>query len=210
LYQGKQRLAETIGAEKALVFAQLLLNCAVEDLNGWQGKVVISPSHDGDQQWATDLLSKATLVIPQVAGNLGERLNSLDRQLRELGHQQIIYIGSDAPILTAQDYLQIIDALKNHDVALSPALDGGVTMMASNKPWPDMRDLPWSTAQLGASLEQLCKQQDSTVAKTSPTYDIDTEQQLVQLTQDLAQDKRPARQDLFKQINILIKAAHYA
>lgn len=171
---------------------------------------MISPSHDCDQQWATELLSKPTLVIPQVAGNLGQRLNSLDRQLRSLGHQQIIYIGSDAPILTAQDYLQIIQALKNYDVALSPAVDGGVTIMASNKPWPDMTDLPWSTEQLGASLEQLCKSRQCRVAKTTPTYDIDTEQQLVQLRQDLAQDKRPARQALFTQINRLVKASHYA
>jgi uncharacterized protein len=209
LHLGKQRLAQTIGAEKALIFAQLLLACAVEDLTFWQGKIVISPSHDSDQQWATELLSKPTIVIPQVAGNLGERLNRLDRQLREQGHQQIIYIGSDAPILTAHDYLQIRQALKNYDVALSPALDGGVTIMASNKHWPDMTDLPWSTAQLGVSLEELCKQQ-STVARTSLTYDIDTEQQLLKLTQDLAQDKRPARQALFSQINRLIKASHYA
>lgn len=210
LHQGKQRLAKTIGAEKALIFAQHLLACALEDLSCWHGKIVVSPSHTSDKQWAAELLTKPTQIIPQVEGNLGQRLNILDQQLRAQGHQQIIYIGSDAPILSARDYQETIEALKNHDVALCPALDGGVTIMACKKPWPDMTDLPWSTDLLGSSLKQLCQSHQLTVANTASTYNIDTQEQLIQLAQDLSQDKRPARQALITQINQLIKTSHYA
>jgi glycosyltransferase A (GT-A) superfamily protein (DUF2064 family) len=203
LHYGKQRLAHSIGAEHALVFARHFLACALEDLNTWPGRIVISPADQQDTEWASQLLSKDTLVMAQSDGNLGERINNLDLKLRARGHQQLIYIGSDAPILSMHHYQQINQALTEHAIALCPARDGGVTIMANAQPWPDLRALPWSTAQLGDSLVALCQTNDLSVHHTEMTYDIDCQPELLMLGQDLAQDSRPARQTLVKEINLL-------
>ncbi|NRA85675.1 MAG: DUF2064 domain-containing protein [Gammaproteobacteria bacterium] len=195
-------MAATIGAKQALVFAEHFLQCALEDLNTWSGNVVISPASIDDQAWAQQLLTKDLLVLPQQTGNLGQRLNTLDQQLRDLGHSHILYIGSDAPALTITNFNQITDALLQDDIALAPALDGGVTIMANRVPWPDLEHLPWSTDQLGDALAALCDINQQTVTITDITYDIDHQQQLSQLGLDLLCDNRPARQMLLNQIQL--------
>lgn len=204
LHYGKQRLAKTLGAARALTFAQYFLACALEDLSDWPGEVAISPSHQRDVIWAEQLLSRETMVIAQSDGNLGERLNVLDQQLRDLGHQQLIFIGSDAPILAMDDYTQVNHALTGHAIALCPARDGGVTIMANDQAWPALQTLPWSSAQLGAELASLCRRQGLSVTHTPMRYDVDSELELLSLVPDLTQDTRPARQALAKAINQLI------
>lgn len=202
LYHGKQRLAATMGPVEALNFAEHFLACALEDLNHFPGNIVISPSSVEDEHWAGQQLDRPTFILAQQQGNLGQRLNNLDRRLRESGHVNILYIGSDAPILAAKDYRQITAALTDTDIALAPSSDGGVTIMANRKPWPDMAQLPWSSDKLGDALARLCTENQLSVGVTEQNYDIDHESQLYQLALDLVDDQRPARQALLNQIQL--------
>jgi len=216
LGHGKQRLAKSLsesslvskstGAEQALVIANCLLACALEDLNDWPGNKVISPAHVRDLEWAKTLLKSPVQVLAQVDGNLGERLNYLDKKLRAEGHEKLIFIGSDAPILSALHYQEISTALESHDIALCPAQDGGVTIMANKIAWPNMKNLAWSTEQFDTSLTLLCQQQQLSVTHTQSSYDVDTRAQLTQLYHDLKLDKRPARQKLLHEIKLLLEA----
>lgn len=200
---GKQRLAQEIGKKKALVIAQKLLACALEDLSCWPGKVVISPSRSSDCAWAAGLLNRPVQVVAQQQGNLGERINCLDSALKAAGNAQTIYIGSDAPILGWDDYQQVVTALQEYDIALCPALDGGVTMMANRPPWPNLRSLEWSTGHLGRQLENLCTKNSLAVHTIRARYDLDNYQQVGKLVEDLQYDLRDARQQLLQQLNQL-------
>ncbi|NRA60920.1 MAG: DUF2064 domain-containing protein [Psychrobium sp.] len=203
LHHAKQRLAAGIGAESALVFANLMLNCALQDLKNWVGATVITPANPIDTPWAQTLVGddSPALVLEQGQGNLGQRINFLDHQLRALGHQHIIFMGSDAPMLTDNDFKQISHALTQDDIALSPALDGGVTLMANRLPWPDLSQLPWSTVHLGSALKRLCNAQQLSVKETSITYDIDHEADLYRLKHSLAEDNRSSRISLLRAIH---------
>ena len=196
LGQGKQRLAATLGTQTALVIAQHLLACALEDLAAWDGVRVISPASAADANWAAEQLPDATCVA-QTSGNLGERILELDNRLRTQGHQRLIYIGSDAPVLGPRLYAETITELASYDSVFSAAEDGGVTIMASNRPWPNaLVDLPWSTESLGAALAGACKLQGQHCSWLAPSYDIDHAKDLQRLQHDLRGDSRPARQRL--------------
>ena len=177
--------------------------CALEDLQNWPGEVVISPSRISDCAWAAALLNRPVKVLAQGEGNLGERINNLDKSLKDAGYIQTIYIGSDAPILGQDEYQQIIKALTVYDVVLCPALDGGVTIMSNKQPWPDMCSLGWSTPSLASQLESLCRAHDLHVHTIKASYDLDNSQQLAKLAEDLQQDSREARKKLLLQINLL-------
>lgn len=200
IYQGKQRLAATIGAESAFSIAQLLLDCALEDANSWQGPVVLTISHKEDAIWASALLNRPHSIIVQNTGNLGQRINSVDKQLRILGHQQLVFIGTDAPMLTAAHYQQVIQNLSEADIVLSNADDGGVVIMANSQPWPDIKALPWSTSTLGLELAKTCSNYRLSVQHIATGYDIDVEQDLLKLKESLFADKRPARQSLLSKV----------
>lgn len=200
LFQGKQRLAATIGAEQAYAFATTFLNCALEDAMNWPGPVVVAPASAKDTQWAGGLLGRDYQILAQPQGCLGTRLQTIDQKLRHMGQSRIIFIGTDAPGLTTAHFEAARHGLMDSDVVLSPAVDGGVTIMGSRVGWPDMTDLPWSTDRLGAALENLCCDGGQRVKNIIPSYDIDIEADLVKLDQDLKGDSRPARQNLHRQL----------
>ncbi|MDH1932813.1 DUF2064 domain-containing protein [Pseudomonas sp. GD03696] len=192
LGHSKQRLAEQLGKECAYRIAQLLLDCALEDLEQWPGHKVLAPDDTLHQAWGQTLCTHA-LCLPQHGGNLGERLNDLDNRLRFLGHRRLIFIGSDCPSLRASDYRKVIELLDCSDTVLLMAEDGGVVLMASNRTWPDLSSLPWSTERLGKTLIDCCLAAGHTVRLAGELFDVDYHEDLQQLSGALATELRPAR-----------------
>ncbi|WP_304056339.1 DUF2064 domain-containing protein [Nitrosomonas communis] len=195
---GKQRMATNLGMERTQQIAQALLNCALEDAKSWNGPVVIAPASAEDHDWAATLLpsSRFIQIQPQTVGNLGQRLNELDNKLRYEGLKQLIYIGSDAPLLMQLDYAACRVALQHHDTVLIPATDGGVALMASCCPWPELADLPWSSGQLGAALIDCCRSAGQSVAILESRSDVDELADCLELVRLLQNDGRPARRRL--------------
>lgn len=195
---GKQRLAASLGLERAQQIAQALLACALEDARNWNGPVVIAPASEVDYEWAMTLLpsSMKVWIQPQTVGNLGQRLNDLDSRLRAQGWKPLVYIGSDAPSLTQADYTTCHAALQHHDTVLVPSRDGGVALMASCCPWPLLTDLPWSSGQLGAALMDSCRSAGQSIAILEPRSDVDELEDCLQLIASLRNDGRPARRRL--------------
>lgn len=196
---GKQRLAASLGLEAANQIAEALLACALEDACDWAGPVVIAPAHPADYAWADALLPQLqprVRIQPQATGNLGQRLNILDSELRGAGLEQLVYIGSDAPALAVDDYVAVSDALLHYDTVLTPAEDGGVVLMASCRQWPVLSGLPWSTGRLGMALAECCRAAGQSVATLTGGFDVDEQDDLFRLATALSTDHRPARRML--------------
>jgi len=204
LGEGKQRLARALGAADALAIAQALLECALEDALAWPGGLVIAPENPAEARWAQGLLERAASVQPQPPGNLGERLKAVDRAVRALGHERVLFIGSDAPSLALSDLLAAQAALDRSDVVLIPARDGGVTLMGSRRAWPDLASLPWSEPTLAQGLEECCRSHGRSVTRLPESYDVDEVSDLGPARRALAADDRPARRRLHE---LLVKIA---
>lgn len=202
--QGKQRIAATMGTEAAYDVARALLCCAMEDAEIWLGPVVLSPVRESDRSWAENLLHREHLVIPQVEGNLGQKLNDVDQQLRRQGHERLLFIGTDAPEHSPELYHELHQLFQRQDVVLTPAADGGVTTMGSCGAWPNLAELPWSTERLGDALADSCRDAGFQVAFSSACYDVDNREDLHRLLSSLVKDTRPARQQLLKTIQRLL------
>ncbi|MCB1947993.1 MAG: DUF2064 domain-containing protein [Burkholderiales bacterium] len=203
---GKQRLAARLGENQALQVAQALLNCAMEDAVAWPGPVVLAPASDQDYDWAQQQAMQFRLpcrVIPQISGNLGQRLNALDLALRRQDATRLVYIGSDAPGLSEADYAAVRSSLQQTDAVLMPAVDGGVVLMASRCAWPDLSMLPWSTNCLGAELAARCRAEMRSVSVLDVGYDIDEPDDFFQLLCLLETDRRPSRRALYALIRKL-------
>lgn len=206
---GKQRVAATIGPEKAYRLAQAMLDCALEDMADWRGALVFAVASTDDVTWAENVIAEkfpdhTTCVMAQGEGNMGQRLNTVDFKLREMGFQELYFIGSDAPILNKHFYVQARDTMNSHDALFARSEDGGVTLMASKRPWPPLAELPWSTGILGDTLLACCKRYGWSVGETDGLYDVDTIDELNRIHNDLSADTRPARVALLQQIDTLV------
>jgi len=193
---GKQRIAARLGDSFAACLGERLLATALEDAAGWPGPVVIAPAEAADAPWAAGLLAREAQVLPQPAGNLGERLAAIDHALRAQGHLHLLFIGSDAPGLGPALYAGARAALDEADAVLAGARDGGVTLMGSRRPWPALHDLPWSSAQLGQALRERLLAAGFQVRWLDGGYDVDEAGDLPGAVAELALDPRPARQAL--------------
>lgn len=171
--QGKQRLAVDIGSSAAFEVAKELFQLSAELLEDWPRTSIASVSNVEDQLWARSQFSKEIVFYPQSEGNLGERIQSLDCQLREDGFERILYIGSDAPMLDVSVLERVDEALGDNDVVMLPSSDGGVSLMASSKPWPALNELSWSTPVLGQQLKDICEAQGYSVVFLEEYNDID-------------------------------------
>ena len=203
--RGKQRLAATLGKSQAMDIAKGLLDCALEDANYWRGPLVYAVAHEEDMAWAQKLLPGNQRVLSQGSGNLGERINFVDRQLRHDGHNKLVFIGTDAPMLKHMHYQHAQENLMRHDVVLIPASDGGVVIMANALPWPNLKHLSWSTDKLGNELTLCCQNHQLNTINILSGYDIDEENHLYRLREDLISDNRPARKILLEILNRSIK-----
>lgn len=206
LGHSKQRLAEQLGLARAFEIAQLLLDCALEDLDRWPGPKAVAPDHPQHLSWGQAQCPQA-LCLAQHDGNLGQRLNDLDERLRRQGLHRLIYIGSDCPALQPRDYRKVARLLERCDTVLLMAQDGGVVLMASNRPWPDLSALPWSTQRLGQALADCCQRAGHSLMLAGELFDIDHQEDLQALANVLAQDARPARVSLHEALLTLGVAA---
>lgn len=196
---GKQRLAARFGVKLTLQIAQALFECAMEDAAQWPGLVVLSPADRDDSNWAQQQARRFCAnfrVVPQISGNLGQRLNALDETLRGQELKRLVYIGSDSPGLKEEDYVAVRTYLNQSNAVLIPAIDGGVILMANRHVWPDLSMLPWSTNQLGNSLANKCKAEMESVSVLQKNYDVDEPEDFLQLMNVLKDDRRPARKAL--------------
>lgn len=201
---GKQRLARVLGQQGAFRIADMLHQCALAQLASWPGRSVIAcadaadcDSYQAEHPWLDT-------VIAQQGDNLGQRINHVERQLRAAGHERLIIIGSDMPEQTPDQLLAAAEKLAQHDIVLSGATDGGVTLMAAAVAWPDLDALPWSTPELGQALVQCCEQAGLSVGWVTPCDDVDLVADLRRLRASLVDDPRAPQQALRKLIQELV------
>jgi hypothetical protein len=192
--RSKRRLAVHIGAQRATLAAQRLLDCACEDLEAWPGPVCAAPSA------ADELIDAppADALVVQSGGNLGARINHVNAKLIRLGFERQLYIGIDCPSLDVAYLERAAAALGDHDTVLGPSADGGVVLMGVRGRWPPLAELPWSTTALFESLRAACVAAGSSAATLPRLKDVDTLDDLVALRTELLGDARPARRALVR------------
>lgn len=203
-HHGKRRLAASLDERAVVALCRLMLDCALEDLRAWRGPVVLVPEDRDDLDWARSLPAMRSdgrapvRVLAQGAGNLGRRLERLDRALDAMQLKRRIYIGSDAPVLKPRHYLRAIAGLAGHDAVLAAARDGGVTMMATRRGWPRLAGLPWGSPGLAHALSAACRKAGQAVLRIPGGFDVDRYSDLGPLARALRGDARPARRELHR------------
>ncbi|MFM8551171.1 MAG: TIGR04282 family arsenosugar biosynthesis glycosyltransferase [Nitrospiraceae bacterium] len=113
-------------------------------------------------------------LLDQVGEDLGTRMARAFQDTFNQGYQQVVIVGTDVPTLPASSFGTAFRLLKDHDLVLGPALDGGYYLIGLQRPAPDLvTGMPWSTDQV---LTLTKKKAEGLGLKTAllPTYrDLD-------------------------------------
>ncbi len=132
--------------------------------------------------------------LAQRGCDLGERLASAVRDLRDGGFEQIVFIGSDAPTLPDTTIERAFAALENADVAIAAADDGGYVLLALGGLHVVLfEDIPWSTSAVYAVTLERARRAGLEIVELSGWWDVDDGASFERLRRELAaSDASPA------------------
>ena len=193
----KTRLAAEIGEEAALEFYKGCLRLLKKELPTCRPhyQIAICPAEKRDRHWAEEEFPFADLVLPQVKGDLGLRLQTTQVELRALGNDRVVLLGSDSPSLPAPFLHDMRRLLEGFDVVLGPALDGGVWGIGARALLPGLLTISWSTSNVYNELTEACHRGDLTVGVLPSWYDVDDRASLQLAADDLIRSPSLTRQE---------------
>lgn len=156
----KTRLVPPLTAEQAATLYRALLLDQFEHLRQFTSAaryVFYAPAEA--EPLLFDLAGADYAYLAQSDGDLGARMEHVFAELRRLGHENVVLVGSDLPALP----LAILDeafrrlASTANSVVLGPSQDGGYYLIGMNRATPEVfANMTWSHGQvLSATLARL-------------------------------------------------------
>ena len=170
--------------------------CFIQDLSSTIAKLAES---DGIVPYAvyTPIGSEASLaallpagfrLTPQCEGDFGARLLQGIVDLLADGHAGVILVNSDSPTLPIDVLRAAATAVRRGDrVVLSPAIDGGYTMIGLSKIHARLfDDIPWSTSDVYSATLQRAAEIGIDTEIVHGWYDVDDAASLRMLEDELS------------------------
>jgi uncharacterized protein len=137
----------------------------------------------GSEASLRPLLPDGFPLLVQGEGDLGLRMAKAVADLLAAGHAGVILIGSDSPTMPLAILSAAIKAVRAGDhVVLSPALDGGYTLIGLSQPHPRLfADIPWSTSEVHRVTLLRAREIGLPVVNLPGWYDVDDAASLAML-----------------------------
>lgn len=145
----KTRLARSIGSARAAdVYRALVEHQLTQIPNDWHTAVHYAPPQAESEMraWLKPFLLNEHEFVAQPNGDLGVRLLAAMDHGFASGAECVFFLGGDCPGLT-QIYLEEAKtSLKEKDMVIAPAVDGGYVLLGLRKPVTSIFEkIPWSS-----------------------------------------------------------------
>jgi rSAM/selenodomain-associated transferase 1 len=168
----KSRLALTIGYNSALFIYQDLMQQiheVVADLP-FEKQVAYATSIEKDDIWPSETFDK----VEQQGKDIGDRMyNAISKGL-ESGYENVILIGSDIINLKSEIIFDAFNKLKQSEMVIGPAKDGGYYLIGLKKPIVELFEKKdWSTNKVLNQTLNNCIEMGLTVSMLPELADLD-------------------------------------
>ncbi len=189
--QSKTRLSPPLQPEECAEISACFITDLASTINaltgdGMVGCAVYTPI--GSEACLRTLLPDGFDLTLQSDGTFGERLLQGVIDLLAKGHDGAILINSDSPTLPLSILRDAVAAVRSRDcVVLSPAFDGGYTLIGLSKPHARLfANIPWSTSAVYDLTLIRARELGLPVVNVPGWYDVDDATSLQILEDELA------------------------
>jgi uncharacterized protein len=191
----KTRLSPPLRPEQCAALSA----CFIQDLAATIGELTSRGDVTGYAVYAPAGTERALrMLLPadfglqlQCDGDFGTRLATAARELLN-NHAGAILVNADSPTLPASILRAAVDGTRQGNVVLSPALDGGYTLIGISKLHERLfADIPWSTSRVHQVTMERVDEIGVPVINVPGWYDIDDAQSLALLQSELAGQPLP-------------------
>jgi rSAM/selenodomain-associated transferase 1 len=127
------------------------------------------------QQW----LGANLRLRAQSDGDLGARMREAFHEAFQQGCERVVIIGTDCPGITLRTLAAAFAALRQNDLALGPASDGGYYLIGLSRAIPQLFDgILWGTDSVLRHTLQIAKAADLRCSLLEQLDDVDRPQDL--------------------------------
>lgn len=145
----------------------------------------------GTERALRTLLPSDFRLLLQCDGDFGTRLANAARELLN-SHAGAILVNADSPTLPASILRAAVDATRRGGIVLSPALDGGYTLIGLSRLHERLfADIPWSTSRVHQATVERAAEIGVPVVNVPGWYDVDDAESLALLQSELAGEPLP-------------------
>lgn len=155
--------------------------------NSGIGPVTVTGSPPESLELIEPLLPGDARLLPQVEGDLGEKMLAAARWLYAGSPEPVIILGTDAPTLPPARLEEAARALETYDAALVPSDDGGYVLLGLRAPHEALfSGVEWSTDAVYRQTLEQARQAGLSLQSLEPWYDVDEPQDLKRLSRELS------------------------
>jgi uncharacterized protein len=174
--QVKTRLAKTLGATEARDAYKQLVAAVLGSVSGIKHTELRFAPDDALAE-ITPWLREHWTAHPQGDGDLGARLTRAFAETFARGAERVVIIGSDCAELKSSDIRNAWRELRDHDLVVGPAIDGGYWLIGLRAPQPELfRDIAWSSDQVLGHTLQRAKSLGLRIQLLRILSDVDTQE----------------------------------
>jgi rSAM/selenodomain-associated transferase 1 len=181
--KAKTRLISALGAEGAAELHREMAEHTVAQarkLQSYCSAIIEVRFSEGDSIRMQEWLGDDLFYQSQGAGDLGDRLIHAAQFAFNHHSTSIVIIGTDCPELDAVILQKAFDELREHDLVLGPANDGGYYLIGLRRFIPEpFQGIAWSTSQVLQQTVEIATQLRLAIAYLPLLSDVDYPQDLV-------------------------------
>jgi rSAM/selenodomain-associated transferase 1 len=193
----KTRLSPPLRPEECAVLSRCFITDLSNTIHAMAGDGDIVPyavyTPVGTEEALRRILPASYNLVLQADGDFGVRLLRGIKDLLGAGHAGAILVNSDSPTLPREVLRQAADAvLRGDSVTLSPALDGGYTLIGLSYPHERLfEDIPWSTSEVYRLTLKRAREIGLAVETVPGWYDVDDASSLQMLEEEFSGKRLP-------------------
>lgn len=178
----KTRLIPALGEEGAANLQRQMTEYTVSKVKKFQSSAAISFEirfAGGDLQLMQNWLGTELNYQLQGEGDLGKRMKNSFLSAFNQGAQEAIAIGIDCPGVNAQLLAEAFEKIRNCDLLLGPAVDGGYYLIGLKRAIEELFiNIDWGTAKVLQQTVDIAQQFNLSVAYLQTLADVDRPEDL--------------------------------
>ncbi len=178
----KTRLAGTLGKEASArlyrrMAGDIIRRLALKGCGRYETVIFFDPPERASD--VRNWLGDDKCYIQQSGGDLGERLSNAFRTVFNSGAGRAVVVGTDCPDVTQDIVTRALQHLREKDVVIGPAKDGGYYLLGLSSHAPGTFDsIDWSTGRVLQQTTEKIKQQGLSFVILEPLKDLDRPEDL--------------------------------
>ncbi|QDU88593.1 2-phospho-L-lactate guanylyltransferase [Pirellulimonas nuda] len=192
----KTRLSVSIGQHGAAHLHRAFLATLTERLSTLEAQRALCYAPADQRDAFAPFAARGWELCEQSAGDLGERLEDFFDRSFAAGYQRVVVLGADSPNLELRLVVEAFAELRQRDLVLGPARDGGYYLVGARGGTPPIfRGMPWGQdALFQATLNRLASAGwgADRFAVLPSWYDVDEMDDLRELSRDLRGASQPS------------------